>query len=225
MKITLKEYAEHHGKAPVSVRQMIARGSLKTAEKIGGNWMIDPNEPYPDNRRRDGEGAFEMRNGMYVIDEIAYRVNHETTYVRIGDQWYRKGKCRRQLDTTNPAPVLMPADPWKADPNGKRNENWFFAAQNYGCLPRDTTFIRDGLKRAASEDEVAAIAARHDAVRAGEKDETLGRFYGPEYEVTIRKAILRLPEGVNPITVEHEIRSKGIEAGSDGGRNVSIRIG
>lgn len=45
-KISLKEYAAKHGKAPVSVRQKAQRGGFKTAEKIGRDWLIDPDEPY-----------------------------------------------------------------------------------------------------------------------------------------------------------------------------------
>jgi hypothetical protein len=53
--ITLREYAEKHGKAPVSVRQMAARGGFVTAVKIGRDWLIDENEPYPDGRIKSGK--------------------------------------------------------------------------------------------------------------------------------------------------------------------------
>ena len=48
--ISLAEYAERHGKAPVSVRQKAQRGGFQTAQKIGRNWVIDENEPYDDGR-------------------------------------------------------------------------------------------------------------------------------------------------------------------------------
>lgn len=50
MLIPIKEYAAMHGKSPVSVRQMAQRGSFKTAKKLGRNWLIDSEEPYPDHR-------------------------------------------------------------------------------------------------------------------------------------------------------------------------------
>ena len=53
-KISLKEYAEKHGKHPVSVRQKAQRGGFKTAEKIGRDWLIDPDEPYIDERIKSG---------------------------------------------------------------------------------------------------------------------------------------------------------------------------
>lgn len=53
--ISLKAYAEKHGKAPVSVRQKAARGGFNTAQKIGRDWIIDEDEPYADNRETSGD--------------------------------------------------------------------------------------------------------------------------------------------------------------------------
>lgn len=50
MLISLSEYAKAHGKAERTVRQMAQRGGFKTAQKIGRNWVIDSEEPYPDHR-------------------------------------------------------------------------------------------------------------------------------------------------------------------------------
>lgn len=49
--IPIAEYAAMHDKAHVSVRQMAARGQFKTAQKIGRNWVIDSEEPYPEDAR------------------------------------------------------------------------------------------------------------------------------------------------------------------------------
>lgn len=53
--ISLKEYAEKHGRAPVSVRQKAARGGFHTAQKIGRDWIIDEDEPYEDDRETSGK--------------------------------------------------------------------------------------------------------------------------------------------------------------------------
>jgi len=72
--ISLAEYAAMHGKSPVTVRQMAARGGFQTAQKIARNWIIDENEPYPDGRvktgkyrnwRKDGRG--EEKNPPFFI--------------------------------------------------------------------------------------------------------------------------------------------------------------
>lgn len=51
--VTVAEYARDHGRAPVSVRAMAERGSLKTARKYGRDWLIDASEPYPDHRKKE----------------------------------------------------------------------------------------------------------------------------------------------------------------------------
>ena len=56
--ISLKKYAERHGKAHVTVRQMAQRGNFKSVQKIGNTWIIDENEPYPDDKR--------VKTGLYI---------------------------------------------------------------------------------------------------------------------------------------------------------------
>jgi len=53
--ILLSEYAERHNKAQRTVIDMANRGSLKTARKIGRQWFIEEDEPYPDNRIKSGK--------------------------------------------------------------------------------------------------------------------------------------------------------------------------
>lgn len=53
--IPLSEYAKMHGIARTTATQRAARGSFKTAQKIGNMWVIDKNEPYVDNRIKEGK--------------------------------------------------------------------------------------------------------------------------------------------------------------------------
>lgn len=55
MLISLVEYAERHGKCQESARKMAQRGGFETARKIGRNWVIDSEEPWPDRRVKTGE--------------------------------------------------------------------------------------------------------------------------------------------------------------------------
>lgn len=55
MLISLVEYAEKHGKCQESARKMAQRGGFETARKIGRNWVIDSEEPWPDRRVKTGE--------------------------------------------------------------------------------------------------------------------------------------------------------------------------
>ena len=49
--ISLPEYAKIHNKHPSVLRKFAERGLLKTARKIGRNWVIDEKEPYPVEKR------------------------------------------------------------------------------------------------------------------------------------------------------------------------------
>ena len=55
MLISLAEYAERHGKCQEAARKMAQRGGFQTAQKIGRNWVIDSEEPWPDRRVKTGE--------------------------------------------------------------------------------------------------------------------------------------------------------------------------
>ena len=49
--ISVSDYAKVHGRCDRQVRYLIARGRLKTACKIGRDWLIDRSEPYPEDAR------------------------------------------------------------------------------------------------------------------------------------------------------------------------------
>lgn len=53
--ILLKEYAIKLGRDPVVVTQKAARGTFKTARKIGRQWFIEEDEPYSDARVTSGK--------------------------------------------------------------------------------------------------------------------------------------------------------------------------
>ena len=55
MLITIKEYADRNGLNHGSVRHKCQRGSYKTAQKIGRDWLIDEDEPDVDRRVKTGE--------------------------------------------------------------------------------------------------------------------------------------------------------------------------
>lgn len=52
--ISLVEYAKQNGRSPRAARLMAARGAFKTAQKVGRDWLIDSDEPYPDHRVKSG---------------------------------------------------------------------------------------------------------------------------------------------------------------------------
>ena len=63
MLVPLTEYAKRHGKNPAIARQAAGRGSFQTARKMGRDWFVDEDEPWPDRRvRRRSENASLAKN-------------------------------------------------------------------------------------------------------------------------------------------------------------------
>ena len=54
-KITIVEYARRNGLVPINVRHKCERGGYETAEKIGRDWFISPDEPTTDRRIKNGK--------------------------------------------------------------------------------------------------------------------------------------------------------------------------
>ena len=52
--LPISEYAARIGKAHRSVRQKCQLGTLPGAIKIGRDWLIPSDAPYPDNRVKSG---------------------------------------------------------------------------------------------------------------------------------------------------------------------------
>ena len=50
--ITLKAYAEQHGKDPRACRRKAANGGFVSARKVGRDWIIDSDEQYIDGRHK-----------------------------------------------------------------------------------------------------------------------------------------------------------------------------
>lgn len=53
--LPISEYAARIGKAPRSVRQKCQLGTLPGAVKIGRDWLIPADAPYPDTRIKSGK--------------------------------------------------------------------------------------------------------------------------------------------------------------------------
>ena len=53
--IPLAEYARRQGRRPDSARHMAQRGGFKTAQKMGRDWFVEEEEPWPDRRVTHGK--------------------------------------------------------------------------------------------------------------------------------------------------------------------------
>lgn len=114
MLIPLTKYAEKHGKNESSARRMALRGRFLTAEKLGRNWVIDENEPWPDYRtnayRKDlGKMAeFEYTDsGKLIIDGVYIDLNFPNGEVFKIEEGYYLLRVIFALDGTR---LLEPGD-------------------------------------------------------------------------------------------------------------------
>ena len=60
MLIPLAEYAKLHNRCQSAARRMALRGGFKAAKKMGRDWVVDSEEPWPDRR---------VKTGKYIKDE------------------------------------------------------------------------------------------------------------------------------------------------------------
>jgi hypothetical protein len=87
--ISLVEYARMHGRNPDTVNQLARRGGLRTARKIGRNWVVDDDEPYPDHRRKTMRST--LSKEADGLDPAERRTLMRTERIR---QWSRVGAYR-----------------------------------------------------------------------------------------------------------------------------------
>ena len=52
--IPLIEYAKRMGKDPGNARALARAGRFQTVRKLGRDWFIDENEPWPNNKLKTG---------------------------------------------------------------------------------------------------------------------------------------------------------------------------
>ena len=53
--IPIAEYAAKIGKAPITVADKCRRGNLPGAKKVGRDWFVPADAPYPDLRIKSGK--------------------------------------------------------------------------------------------------------------------------------------------------------------------------
>lgn len=84
--IALTQYAEQHGRTPDSARQMANRGGFRTARKLGRNWVIDEDEPYPDRRKSMKEAMTKVARDSLDDEDLEHelKIAQAKQYSRIG---------------------------------------------------------------------------------------------------------------------------------------------
>ena len=100
MLVSLTEYAGIHGKSSDTLRRMAEKGVLKTARKIGRNWVVNRKEAYPVKKRDSKEqltvlSLFSGCGGLDIGFEGDFNVLKEAVNEKINPDW----KCINSTNT------------------------------------------------------------------------------------------------------------------------------
>lgn len=63
--IPIAEYAKRIGKATITVADKCRRGALPGARKIGRDWFVPKDAPYPDYRIKSGNYIWNKKRGRF----------------------------------------------------------------------------------------------------------------------------------------------------------------
>lgn len=229
MLISLTDYAARHDKNESSARRMALRGRFATACKIGRNWMIEENEPWPDYRTSAYKGAknnmneFEYNSeGNLIVDGIYVDLHYQSSYIaQIGDNYYMFPSLSEPKTAEAFAKSLRPI------PNYSR-PSYFeptvpeLAMMVYHCAYRN---LPERLGRAITKEELDDFAAQNNIT--DESDELQAykiRFVdGEPVKIFYTVQYFRV-EGSESISLASKLKDKGIEAFPNQIGVVQIRV-
>lgn len=229
MLISLTEYSAKHGKNESSARRMALRGRFATAQKIGRNWMIEANEPWPDYRTseyKEGEKSVNEfiynSEGKLIVDGIYVDLHCQSSYIaQIGDNYYMFPSLSNPKNAEEFAKSLRPI------PNYSRPEYFEptvpeLAMMVYHCAFRN---LPERLGRAITQEELASFIEENDiTVKSDEKEAYKLRFVdGEPVKIPYTVQYFQVPseDSVGP---EMQLKDKGIEAFANQIGVVQIRI-
>ncbi|MCL2277190.1 MAG: DNA cytosine methyltransferase [Treponema sp.] len=92
MLVSLSEYAEIHGRSSDTLRRLAENGNLKTARKIGRNWVVNNKEVYPVKKRKSKEtlsvlSLFSGCGGLDLGFEGDFNILKDSVNDKINPDW------------------------------------------------------------------------------------------------------------------------------------------
>lgn len=106
MIISIVEYAVRQGKEPRNARRKAANGEFKTAHKKGKCWLIDDQEPWPEDRR--------VKTGEY--GNWRNNIGKKLTAEFIVEKWQKENPGKRKSDCAKETGLSRPTiNKWWVD--------------------------------------------------------------------------------------------------------------
>ena len=164
---------------------------------------------------------FEYKNDLLIVDELIYDPAYPTDVViRIDGEYYMINTAEaRNRPIKNIRPYKKPVcNNWY-----RGTHDWQFLIN--GLIPRDGFKVNIG--RAITAEELREIVEKYgltDAEISKEFDDMIGGIYGEEYAKTIKSIQVKVPAN-EAISLEDELKAKGIQAGNVAPGRVNIRTG
>ena len=164
---------------------------------------------------------FEYKNDLLIVDELIYDPAYPTDVViRIDGEYYMINTAEAiNRPIKNIRPYKKPVC-----------NNWYRGTHDWqflfnGLIPRDGFKVNIG--RAITAEELREIVEKYgltDAEISKEFDDMIGGTYGEEYAKTIKSIQVKVPAN-EAISLEDELKAKGIQAGNVAPGRVNIRTG
>lgn len=164
---------------------------------------------------------FEYKNDLLIVDELIYDPAYPTDVViRIDGEYYMINTAEaRNRPIKNIRPYKKPVcNNWY-----RGTYDWQFLSN--GLIPRDGFKVNIG--RAITAEELREIVERYgltDAEISKEFDDMIGGIYGEEFAKTFKAIQVKVPAN-EAISLEDELKAKGIQAGNVAPGRVNIRTG
>lgn len=165
----------------------------------------------------------EYINGKLVVDEIILDPNlNQHIVIRIDTKFYALRSARageQQVTEKDLSPYKKQvANEWYR-PSGS------FQFMTHGLIPRGGYHVEIG--RPVTEAEFSDIVARYELTEDDISDEftdSRGELFGKDYSVSFVSQQIRLKTSEETLTLERELRNKGIEASSGSPGRINIRV-
>ncbi len=164
---------------------------------------------------------FEYKNDLLIVDELIYDPAYPTDVViRIDGEYYMINTAEaRNRPIKNIRPYKKPVC-----------NNWYRGTHDWqffinGLIPHDGFKVNIG--RAITTEELREIVERYgltDAEISKEFDDMIGGIYGEEFAKTFKAIQVKVPAN-EAISLEDELKAKGIQAGNVAHGRVNIRTG
>lgn len=210
-----------------NISNIAAETLVKIAKTLGAEPedIVDPPEELDDNDF-EWEDVYETGKEVdyyLVVDNVIYSTRTNKLIFKIGDLWYEKkvDRFNKELPISKQLKLIKSTID-DTNQMSYNNDPTFVISNRY--VPRGGFVVKLG--REITKTELAALIKKYelrDSEISNEFSDCVGNIFGPKYKKDYTAIQIAVPE-MEAITLEKQLRGKGIEAFSSCAGRVNIRI-